>query len=226
MDMNDETALRVVALQAATESASNCGCCRDVVKQAADEYFEWLTRRIPATISLAVGEVEKQPQQEEQNPMQIHDDEQFSVTLTVKDAKGAQITGDQITVTVDNSDVVSAEALSDGSGYNLVAGNPGSAVVTFNAGTDDNGHEVVVTEAVDVVPGNVATVQITEGTVSKQGAPAGGTSTPGTPSTPADGQTGTPADTGTGAGTATGTPVDTGTGTGTTPEGGVGAPAI
>jgi hypothetical protein len=214
MDMNDEARLRVVALQAATESASNCGCCRNVVERA-DEYFEWLTRRTPATITLTVGEVEKQSQQEEQNPMQIHDDEQFDVTLEVKDSKGFDIQGDQITVTVDNNDVVSVQESQDSGGaYTIVAGNPGSAVVTFNAGTDDNGHEVVVTEAVDVVPGNVATVQIAEGTVSKQGAQSGG-------STPAPGD-------GTGSGSASGTPVDSGTTdtSGTAPEGDAGAPAI
>lgn len=213
MDMNDETRLRVVALQAATEDA--CGCRLDVLERA-HAYFEWLTRRIPATIALTAGEVTKQPQQEEQNPMQIHDDEQFDVTLTVKDAKGATITGDAITVTVDNPEVVSAVALADGSGYTLVAGTPGSAVVTFDAGADDNGNEVKVTEAVDVVPGNVATVTITEGTATKQApaapagtdtgttAPAGDTTTP----APADGST-APADT-----------------TSTTPEGGAGAPAV
>lgn len=220
MDMDDETALRVVALQAATEGAS-LGCRQDDVLDRAQAYFDWLTRRTPATISLTVGEVEKQPQQEEQNPMQIHDDEQFSVTLEVKDAKGFDIQGDQITVTVDNTDVVSAEAQADGS-YNIVAGNPGSAVVTFNAGTDDNGNPVVVTEAVDVVPGNVATVQITEGTPTKQAAaaPASAGDTTGT-TAPAGTDAGTPApaDTTTDAGTTA--PADT-----TTPEGGAGAPAV
>lgn len=161
--------------------------------------------------------------------MQIHDDEQFSVTLEVKDAKGFDIQGDQITVTVDNTDVVSAEAQADGS-YVLRAGNPGSAVVTFNAGTDDNGNPVTVTEAVDVVPGNVATVQIVEGTATKQAAASApaGTDTGTAPTTGTDTGTAAPAPTDTStapASTDTGTAAPTTDGT-QAPEGGAGAPAV
>lgn len=138
----------------------------------AEEVFSWATKRTPATIRIvAVGDATRQQPQQEDQPMQIHDNEQFTVTVEVDDAKGFQITGDQLTVTSSDESVVTVQSDAPGSTtYTLVAGNPGSAVVTFDAGTDDNGNAVTATEAVDVVPGNVATIRLTEGAATPQGA--------------------------------------------------------
>jgi hypothetical protein len=70
--------------------------------------------------------------------------------------------------------VATVQAGADGVTYTIVAGNPGSTVITFDAGTDDNGNQVTATEAVDVVAGNVATIKLTEGAATPQG-----TGTPG-----------------------------------------------
>lgn len=139
--------------------------------ESAEHIYRWVNKRTPATIRVvAVGDVIKQNPQED-NPMQIHDNEQFDVTIEVDDAKGFQITGDALTVTSSDESVITVQSSAPGSTvYTLVAGNPGSAVVTFDAGTDDNGNQVTATEAVDVVPGNVATIKITEDTATTQGA--------------------------------------------------------
>lgn len=93
--------------------------------------------------------------------MQLHDNEQVSYSLTAADAKGVAIAGDSFTATSDTTDVVAINQQADGS-FLAVAGVPGSATVTFTDGT------LSVTEAIDVVPGSVATIQVTAGTVETQ----------------------------------------------------------
>lgn len=96
----------------------------------------------------------------EGNPMQIRDNEQFDVTLLAKDAKGYDVAGEQFTATADNPAVVTLTQ--NGAAFTVAAGSPGSAVVTFTDGT------ISATLAVDVVPGNVATIEVTPGPVSAQ----------------------------------------------------------
>lgn len=146
----------------------------------AEEVFRWATRRTPSRIRIvAVGDVTRQNPQQEALPMQIHDNEQFDITIEVDDAKGFAITGDQVTVTSADETVATVQQGADSQTWTVVAGNPGSTVITFDAGTDDQGQPVKATEAVDVVPGNVATIKLTEGTAVPQGsAPA--------PAAPAD----------------------------------------
>jgi hypothetical protein len=93
--------------------------------------------------------------------MQLHDNEQVSYSLTAADAKGIAIAGDSFTATSDTTDVVAITQQADGT-FLAVAGVPGSAIVTFTDGT------LSVTEAIDVVPGSVATIQVTAGTVETQ----------------------------------------------------------
>lgn len=97
--------------------------------------------------------------------VQLHDDEQFTLSVQPEDSKGFPVSGDQITYAADDGTVVSLQPADDGLSCLVVAGNPGSAVITISDGT------VSATEAVDVVAGDVATFQVTEGTPEKQ-APA------------------------------------------------------
>jgi hypothetical protein len=83
-------------------------------------------------------------------PVQIHDNEQFTVTAEADDAKGFP-TGDPIAFTS-----------SDESVFTVVAGVPGSAVLTATDG------EITATLAVDVVPAGAATVALTTGDVTTQ----------------------------------------------------------
>jgi hypothetical protein len=144
---------------------------REDLWRLADEIVAWVTKQTPAHIRVTIGDIVKQQPTQEDKPMQIHDNEQFDVTIEVDDAKGFSIAGDQLTVTSADETVATVQAGADGVTYTIVAGNPGSTVITFDAGTDDNGNEVVATEAVDVVAGNVATIKLTEGTATPQ-APA------------------------------------------------------
>lgn len=100
------------------------------------------------------------------DPMQLHDNEQVDVSVSTKDAKGFE-TPDEITWSVDNGDVVSLIGADDGTSktVTIVAGNPGSAVVTVTDGV------LSATLAVDVVPGGTATIGITEGTPVEQPTP-------------------------------------------------------
>lgn len=138
------------------------------VYETAEEIYRWVVKRTPAKIRIvAIGDVTKQNPQEDK-PMQIHDNEQFDITVEVDDAKGFALTGEALTVTSADESVATVQAGTDGVTYTIVAGNPGSTVVTFDAGTDDNGNAVQATEAVDVVPGDVATIKLTEGAATPQ----------------------------------------------------------
>jgi hypothetical protein len=163
--------LRLAALdQAVRVVAAHEANSGDVVALA-QTMFEWLTTpATPVRLTLVVGPVTRQgvPQQhenEEQNTVQIHDDEQFSLTVQATDAKGFPTTDPNLSWSVDNADVLSLVVSEDKQSATVVAGVPGSAVVTLTDGT------LTVTEAVDVVPGGVALITLTEGTVEKQ-APA------------------------------------------------------
>jgi hypothetical protein len=98
----------------------------------------------------------------EGDAVQIKDNEQFPITVDPQDSKGFDVTGDQVSYTVDNAAVVTLQPSDDGLSCNIVAGAPGSAVVTVAVG------DASATEAVDVVPGDVATITISEGTVTTQ----------------------------------------------------------
>lgn len=167
-----ESQLRLACLQLAATDHNPRFPGRESVFDIAEDIYRWVNKRTPAKIKIvAIGDVIRQNPQEDQ-PMQIHDNEQFDVTVEVDDAKGFQISGDQLTVTSADETVATVQAGADGVTYTIVAGNPGSTVITFDAGTDDNGNAVSATEAVDVVAGNVATIKLTEGAATTQGATA------------------------------------------------------
>jgi hypothetical protein len=94
-------------------------------------------------------------------PVQIHDNEQFTVTAEADDAKGFP-TGDPIAFTSSDESVFTVVAGDDPSTITVVAGVPGSAVLTATDG------EITATLAVDVVPAGAATVALTTGDVTTQ----------------------------------------------------------
>lgn len=102
---------------------------------------------------------------------QLHDDEQISYTLAGRDAKGYDVTGEAFSASVDNGDVV--KVTQDGDTFTVVANAPGSAVVTFS----DDASGLSVTQSVDVVPGNIATIQVQAGDIQPQPAAPVETST-------------------------------------------------
>jgi hypothetical protein len=89
--------------------------------------------------------------------MQIHDNEQFALTVSAVDSKGFP-TSDTFTAVADNPDVVSImDDDQDGRTFLVVAGNPGSAVITISDGA------LSVTEAVDVITGEAVSISLVEG---------------------------------------------------------------
>jgi hypothetical protein len=131
----------------------------------------------PVTAAVHYGPIVKQ---ESRTPtgqtggvrVQIHDDEEFDIELTgAADAKGAPVsdrpgdTTDDATFSSSDTGVFDYRLDPDNPRKATVVANlPGSAVGTVQLGT------VTVTHAVDVVPGDVATVNITEGEARKQNA--------------------------------------------------------
>lgn len=146
---------------------------RKTVVDTANIFYSFLIG--PASLSVHYGPIVKQ---ESRTPtgqtggahVQIHDDEEFDIDLTdVKDAKGASIvdragdTTDDPTFTSSDEGVFTYRVFNeDPRKVTVVAGLPGNAVGTIQLGA------VTVTHAVDVVPGDVATFNVTEGEVRKQ----------------------------------------------------------
>jgi hypothetical protein len=113
----------------------------------------------PDHLVLTVGPVTTQGEAN----MQIKDNQEFDITVDAVDSKGVE-TPDTFAAVSSDENVVTVVDAGDGKTFTLVAGMPGSAVVTV---TEADG-PLNVSEAVDVVPGDTATIQITEGPVSDQ----------------------------------------------------------
>lgn len=103
--------------------------------------------------------------------MQLHDNEEFTLSVSETDSKGVALQDTLTWSENSNGQVVTLQVAADTQSAVIVANLPGSAVVTVTDGT------LSATEAVDVVPGTVAKINISEGAVSTQ-APTGGTTTP------------------------------------------------
>ncbi len=102
--------------------------------------------------------------------MQLHDTEEFTLSVDTKDAKGFE-TADAIEWAADDAGaVIALTPAADGRSCLVSAVAPGSAVITV---TDSAASPALTaTEAVDVVPGATATIALAEGPVSPQ-TPAG-----------------------------------------------------
>jgi len=140
------------------------------IRSTAETFYAWLNGT--THLSLERGPVTKQTPGSpagttlnEESTVQIHDDEQFTLSVHTTDAKGFE-TSDQIDWAVDNTDAVTLQVSDDGRSCTVVAGQPGSAVITVTDSATDP--VLSATEAVDVVAGGTATITLTEGDVTKQ----------------------------------------------------------
>jgi len=137
------------------------------VLDTANRFLAWL--RGTVTIHLVPGPVVDQTTGTPTgtpnggSPVQIHDNEQFSLTVDTRDAKGFE-TPDAVTWTVDNDAVAALVVSADTRSCTIVAGSPGSAVVTVT----DSDAGLSATEAVDVVAAGTATISLVEGPVEVQ----------------------------------------------------------
>jgi len=100
----------------------------------------------------------------ETGPVQITDTQQFAVSVEAVDSKGFP-TADDFTASSSDETIATVTEAEDGRTFTIVAGNPGSAVITITDGT------LSATEAVDVVAGDTAKITIVEGPVAEQPAP-------------------------------------------------------
>ena len=111
-------------------------------------------------LDVVIGPITKQGE----NAVQIHDNEQFTLAVSATDSKGFA-TPDTFTTSVDNPDVVSVvDDDNDGRTFLVVAGNPGSAVITIQEADGP----LFVTEAVDVIIGDAVAIAVQEGTPEVQ----------------------------------------------------------
>jgi hypothetical protein len=145
---------------------------RRAVVDTANVFYTFLTG--PAAVAVHYGPIVKQGSRTPTGQtggahVQIHDDEEFDIDLTdVMDAKGAPVpdrpgdTTDDPVFSSSDENVFTYRTTEDPRQVTVVAGMPGNAVDTITLGS------VKVTHAVDVVPGDVATFNISEGAVRKQ----------------------------------------------------------
>jgi hypothetical protein len=162
-----EIRLRLAALDQAVRVVTSHEANSAGLIELAQQMYDWLTiPPAPAHLALILGGITRQDDNQE-IPVQIHDDEQFTLTVNATDAKGFAVTDANLAWTVDNTAVASLQVSTDLQTATVVAGTPGSAVVTLT----DSVSGLTVTEAVDVVAAGVALITLAEGTVTKQ-APA------------------------------------------------------
>lgn len=139
---------------------------------SATELFRWLTG--PVRFLFIIGPVCRQSDGSVTGrtiggfPMQLHDDEQITLSVAVTDAKGQPIADDptidtdNVSWVFDNDQVATLQVSADGRSALVVAGLPGSGTGTVSLG------ELSATFAVDVVVGDAALVSISEGQPEKQ----------------------------------------------------------
>lgn len=138
----------------------------------ASALYAWLVG--PASLSLTFGPIVDQTTHEPTGRngsamTQMRDNQQFTVTLTAQDAKGAEVLDDATTGADDPTWVSDDEGVftwdvnpDNPREATAVAGLPGSAVGTVTIG------EISATVAVDVVAGAIALVQLQTGEVVDQ----------------------------------------------------------
>jgi hypothetical protein len=145
------------------------------VRATAEEFLVWLggTRHIHLLAGVVVDQSTGLPTGTPSTTggitVQIHDNEQFELTLAETDSKGQATTdpGVQVSWTSSDESVVPLSVSDDSLTFHVVAGLPGSAVIEVSVTLPD-GSILTATEAVDVVAGGVATIALNAGTVSPQ----------------------------------------------------------
>lgn len=169
MDLSTE---RGHALDAAVDVATGLELNHSDILPLATKFYGWLVG--PASMSLSFGPIVEQGTEEPTGRngsamTQLRDSQKFTVSLTAQDAKGAEVlddastTADDATWTSSNEEVATVEVDADNPrSATVIAGMPGSATLTVAIG------EISATLAVDVVPGDIALVSITEGPIEEQ----------------------------------------------------------
>lgn len=170
----DDLDLRVVALTQAAllhremfpnEIISNTfdGAAARVLSTA-DVFLKWLEK--PLSIGIVVGTILDQKSGKPTGTtyggsgiMQLHDNEKVDLTVTETDAKGVALK-DTLTWTSNDTtgQIITLQVSTDTQTCTVVAGTPGSAVVTVTDGT------LSATLAVDVIPGAATAITINPGT--------------------------------------------------------------
>jgi len=175
MSAVDLTAERLAALGLAVESHRESFAAENYdpqrVVRTADAYWEFLTA--PVSILIIAGPVLDQGTGgKSDNPggsgmVAIKDTQKFPLTVKAFDAKGNEVQAPtDVTYSVDNTDVASIVNDDAGAPW-VVAGNPGSAVVTGDWPDSPHG-DLQGTLAVDVTTGDAASLSIEAGDVTDQ----------------------------------------------------------
>jgi hypothetical protein len=146
------------------------------VLTTAETFLAWL--RGPAVLTLHRGPVTKQQTGLPSGTIlegvpvsQIHDDEEYDLTLAEADWKGFATDGATPPVwTSSDETVVPVNVSADGKTFTVRAGNPGVGVVVKATVTKDDGSLLEITESVDVVPAGVETASFAASAVRKQAA--------------------------------------------------------
>lgn len=180
----DPVQLRVEALNAAfrlhemvgglrahagAERADTVAEAENAIRATADLFAAWLagTVRLRLTAGPPTDQTTGAPTgaaiPEGATMAQLHDNETFTVTADTEDAKGYD-TAESIEWSIDNADVASLTVSEDTKSVDVIAGAPGSAVLTANIPALG----LSATLAVDVVPAGTATIELAVGDVSEQ----------------------------------------------------------
>lgn len=168
--IRDTTHERELALESTVSLYANSWGApnNDAFLKTATLIYNWLVG--PAVFTFSFGPVIDQYTGEPTGrtiggtPMQLHDNEQVDLTVTVSDVKGASIgddpgtTADDLQWSIADSTVASLSVSADTRTCTVVAGMPGSTTGTVTLG------ELSATFAVDVIPSGAVAINITEGT--------------------------------------------------------------
>lgn len=169
MDLSQE---RGHALDAAVDVVTGLQLDQAETLPLATKFYGWLVG--PASMSLSFGPIVDQDTEEPTGRngsamTQLRDSQKFTVSLTAQDAKGAEVlddastTADDAVWTSDNEAAFTVEVdASNPRSATVIAGTPGSGVLTVAIG------EITATLAVDVVPGDIALVTLSEGPITEQ----------------------------------------------------------
>lgn len=178
-----DDALRIAALQAAVTTHVSLGSLMlcpgvdraDTIAQAetdirhtADTFLAWLQGTV--RLRLTPGPIQDQSTGAptgspvpEGDTMQLHDNEKCTITADTEDAKGFD-TVESIAWSISDEAVAGLVISEDTRSCTVVAGAPGSAVLT----ADIPSLGLSATLAIDVVPGGTATIELVPGEVSEQ----------------------------------------------------------
>lgn len=166
------TATGTLPLQVGVDAGQTVTDDETVVLATATRFLAWAhgvyrARLVPGPVrDQTTGQLTGTPTGDD--PMQIHDHEQFDLSLVMLDSEGFPTTTATPPVwTTSNADAVPVNVSADSLTFSVIAGVPGSAVVTCEV-TKDDGTVLTVTYAVDVVPGDVETISLSAGPVTTQ----------------------------------------------------------